>query len=88
MNVVYNGSRINASARAVRSYLAMTETDNQKMSVEQVCAFLEISRPTLFKLVGQGRITPLPGNPLKEREAKFFRRSDVLALRPDKTPPA
>ena len=87
MQLVYNGTKVSASRRSILAFLAM-EQDPEKLSVAETLKILDVSRQTLYVLIKDGRITPLPGNPLKKKEPRYFRRSDVLALRPDKHPPS
>ena len=56
------------------------------MSMQEVLAYLEVSRATVYKLMRAGRLTPLPRNPLTQRRPLQFDRSAVYALRPDKAP--
>lgn len=42
---------------------------------------LGISRPTLYKMMREGRISPVPGNPvLQIQKRNYFRLSDVERL--------
>lgn len=52
-----------------------------KMTVQEVCKHLGISRATLNRRVEAGAITPLPKPPyLKRRHKTLFRRADVENL--------
>ena len=51
------------------------------MNTNEVCAYLNMSRPTLFKRIRDKRITPLPkNNPALDREPLRFARADVERL--------
>jgi predicted DNA-binding transcriptional regulator AlpA len=56
------------------------------MSMQEVIAYLEVSRATVYKFMRTGRLTPLPRNPVTERRPLQFNRAAVYALRPDKAP--
>ena len=52
------------------------------MNTNEVCAYLNMSRPTLFKRIRDRRITPLPKlNPALDREPLRFRPEDVERLK-------
>ena len=52
------------------------------MNTNEACAYLQISRPTLFKRIRDKRITPLPKlNPALDREPLRFRPEDVERLK-------
>lgn len=52
------------------------------MSTTEVCDFLKISRPTLYKRIRDGRISPLPKqNPALDIEPLRFSRADVERLK-------
>ena len=51
------------------------------MKTDEVLAVLEISKPTLYKLIEEGTLTPLPKNPLLKRPRRLlFKREDVERL--------
>jgi predicted DNA-binding transcriptional regulator AlpA len=61
----------------------MTDTENEKpMTTREVLDYLEIGRTKLYEIIKEGRLAPLPKNPLKQIERLRFRRADVEALRP------
>jgi excisionase family DNA binding protein len=48
------------------------------LTTEQVARELGVSRPTVFRLIERGRLTPVPSNPVLMRPRRFlFRREDV-----------
>jgi len=52
------------------------------MELPEVLETLGVGRTTLYKLIKEGRIAPLPKSPLIKRAARLrFRRADVEALR-------
>ena len=53
-----------------------------ELTTEEVLAELRISKATLWKRMRQGYITPLPGNPVLERQRRhYFKREDVERLK-------
>ncbi|HXE63186.1 MAG TPA: helix-turn-helix domain-containing protein [Bryobacteraceae bacterium] len=53
----------------------MNETE--KLTVPEACKLLGISRPTLYKRMAEWGLAFVPGNPLLEKEQRFFYRADV-----------
>jgi len=57
------------------------------MSLQEAADFLEVSRATIYNMIADGRLIPLPPtNPAKKRQPRRFNRAQVYALRPDKQP--
>jgi len=60
-----------------------SDRENALMKTDEVLATLEISKPTLYVLIDEGRIAPYPPkNPLLKRPRRLtFKREDVMALK-------
>lgn len=57
------------------------------MTAIEAAKALGISRTTLYKLMREGAIAPIPTSPLLKRPRRLlFRRADVLALLRPPTP--
>ncbi len=62
--------------------MSTTQTTDTKggdvLSTAETCRLLGCSRPTLYKMMSEGRIAPVPGNPvLMIQKRNYFRRADV-----------
>ncbi len=56
-------------------------TEGELLSTEEVIDLLGISRTTLFKLMREKKIEPIPTSPLLKRPRRLrFRRADVERL--------
>jgi predicted DNA-binding transcriptional regulator AlpA len=65
----------------------MPSEQEQPMTMQDVMRFLEVSRATVYNMMADGRLTPLPpSNSAKRRQPRRFARDQVYALRPEKQP--
>ena len=68
------------------------EAADDLLNVEQVAKLLGVSRPTIYRLMRDGRLTPAtPDNPALLAQRRKFRRVDVERLargEPPEQPPA
>jgi len=81
MQLVYNQSRINVTR--IPAGLLLMANDPNKMTVKEVCAYLEISRTTLYALEKSEDppFTRLPPNPIMRRSTVYYSRAEVLAAK-------
>ena len=54
--------------------------DDELLTVKQTTDMLGIVRTTLYEWIAAGDIAPVPGNPLKQKQRRYFRKSDVERL--------
>ena len=59
-----------------------TENEPNTLNTQAVCTLLKIGRNTMYRLIDEGKLTPLPKNPLKRKEPLRFLEADVLPLVP------
>lgn len=57
-----------------------TKGDDDLLTVKQTAEMLGIVRTTLYEWMAAGDIVPVPGNPLKKKQRRYFRREDVEKL--------
>lgn len=58
------------------------EQEGDLLTTAETLKKLGISRPTLYKLIREGRISPVPGNPvLQIQKRNYFRLGDVERLK-------
>ncbi len=53
------------------------EGTNDMLTVKQTTELLGIVRSTLYDWIAAGDIAPVPGNPAKMKQTRYFRREDV-----------
>jgi predicted DNA-binding transcriptional regulator AlpA len=60
------------------------------LTTQETIKLLGVSRPTLYRMMDEGVLTPLPGNPtLLVQKRLYFRREDVeRVLREGRKPPS
>jgi predicted site-specific integrase-resolvase len=54
--------------------------DDELLTMEQTAKMLGIVRSTLYEWMAAGDIVPVPGNPLKKKQRRYFRREDIEKL--------
>jgi predicted DNA-binding transcriptional regulator AlpA len=57
------------------------EGDDDLLTTREVIALLHVSRPTLYRMMDEGAIAPVPYNTALKRPLRhYFRRADVERL--------
>lgn len=62
---------------------------DQVLTTAETLALLQVSKPTLYRMMDEGVLAPLPSNPILMRPKRLlFRRADVeRILREGRKPP-
>jgi len=58
----------------------MRQENSELVTLKEACAILGVSRMTLYRIMGEGSVRSVPGNPNKLRQQRFFMRRELERL--------
>ena len=55
----------------------MSQKQSDLVTVEEARAMLDVARATIYRMIARGELRPIPGNPAKIKQPRYFHRRDV-----------
>jgi len=58
----------------------MRQENSEVVTLEEARSILGVGRTTLYRIIAEGSLRPIPGNPNKLCQPRFFMRRDLERL--------
>lgn len=58
----------------------MRQENSELVTLEEARAILGVGRTTLYRIIAEGSLRPIPGNPMKRSQQRFFLRREIERL--------
>ena len=55
-------------------------SESELVTLEEARAILGVGRTTLYRIMAEGSLRPIPGNPNKLRQQRYLKRRDLERL--------